>query len=82
MTDLTLTLADKQELSDAIDKALVTDSLGDIKQAFCGCWPAVKQVLQWAAKLPVSQKIKGVIAGLVELGDLFHGKLCPAKPGA
>ena len=78
MTDLTLLPEDKQELGDAIDKAVAAGDIdGNLKQAFCGCWPTVKAILQWAQKLPVSQKIKDALANIVEWGDIIHGKLCP-----
>ena len=77
MADLTLSPDDKQELGDAIDKAIAAGELkDDVKQAFCGCWPAVKRALEWIKGLPVSQKIKDAIASIVEWGDFIHGKLC------
>ena len=45
MTDLTLLPEDKQELGDAIDRAVASGDIdGKIKDSFCGCWPTVKAI--------------------------------------
>ena len=77
MTDLTLGPDDRQELGDAIDKAVVAGELDEnLKDAFCGCWPTVKRLLEWVQRLPVSQKIKEAIKTIIDWGDFLHGKLC------
>jgi hypothetical protein len=78
MTDLKLTPEDQQELGDALDEATAAGQLnGNLKDAFCGCWPTVKALLNWIKGLPVSQRIKEILGEIIEWGDFIHGKLCP-----
>jgi len=71
MTDLKLTPEDQQELGEA------GHLNGNLKDAFCGCWPTVKALLNWIKGLPVSQRIKEILGEIIEWGDFIHGKLCP-----
>jgi len=78
MTDLTLTPQDKQELGDAIDEAMAAGQLnGNLKDAFCRCWVTVRELLHWLQGLPISQRIKDILAQIIEWGDFIHGKICP-----
>ena len=76
--DEKMTPADKQELGEALDKAVADGTLNDnLHKAFCQCWPAVGALLNWILTLPMSRRIKDLISEFIAWGDFIHQRLCP-----
>jgi hypothetical protein len=80
MDDTNLSAAEEQQLSQ--DLAAAPD---DLKQSFCGCWPAVKELLEWLSGKTSSGLLKSLVKLVVWLGDRIYKALdCEQKaaPGA
>jgi hypothetical protein len=77
MDDMTLTAQEQQQLRQ--DLANVPP---DLKQGFCSCWPAVKQLLEWI----IGQKsgpFTWVLKFLVWVGDgIFKALDCEQNAGS
>jgi hypothetical protein len=76
MDDTNLMPEEEKQLRDALAGAP-----RDLKEGFCGCWPAVKKLLEWLSGNLPSAKLKAALAFIIRLGEAIYLILdCKAKP--
>ena len=74
MDEVTLSSEEKREIEQALAGAP-----DDLKQKFCGCWPAVKGLLEWLAGR-AGGPAKWLLTKMINLGDWLYRALdCEAK---
>ena len=70
MDDTNLSREDEQQLREALK-----DAPPDLKKAFCGCWPSVKELLEWFRDNKASGLIKWAVRIAIVVGEAVYDAL-------
>lgn len=75
MTDANLTSQEEQQLRDVIAEAP-----NNIRDGFCRCWPAVKNLLEWLSGKNIPAVLKLVLGVMLKVGEWIYNALdCEQK---